>query len=306
MPRTGHRQPKSEYPEPASEDFLSLRRSSRKEPWFMVKEQAGQWVVPNPQIPRSFGLMNIIFGAIMLLVAVGFALSYVYAPILQKQFQIPIKEAQEKQKAERAEKIADLKKQEASAKTEEEKLALAGERSALEAKVDPDLSALEELQNLNAFSDPRLAVYYILEIATAVILNVIMIIAGAGLLGLAEWARRLSIRVSQLKMLRWLAMVVATMVLIMPISMERADKAMTAIEGQIKVQGGAAPPFSLPAFMRWSMMFGAVVMVFTAIVACVYPALEWWYLSRPPARAACMTQPKPDSPETDPLWETTA
>jgi hypothetical protein len=272
----------------------------------MVNEQAGQWVVPNPQIPRSFGLMNIIFGAIMLLVAIGFALSYVYAPILQKQFQIPIKQQQERQKAERAEKIADLKKQEAAAKTEEEKKTLADERAALEAKFEPDLSAFEELQNLNAFSDPRLAVYYVLEIATAIILNVIMIVAGAGLLGLAEWARRLSIRVSQLKMLRWLAMVVATMVLILPISLEKTQKAMSAMEAQIKAQGAAAPPISLTAVMRWSMMFGAVVMVFTAIVACVYPALEWWYLSRPPARAACMSQSKPESPETDPLWETTS
>src|SRR5262245_42091346 len=116
----------------------------------MVKEQAGQWVVPSPQIPRSFGLMNIILGASMLLVAVGVGLSYIYAAILQKQVQIPIKEQQEKQKAERALKIADLKKQEAAAKTEEEKKPLADERSALEAKVDPDLSALEDLQNLNA------------------------------------------------------------------------------------------------------------------------------------------------------------
>jgi hypothetical protein len=47
------------------------------------------------------------------------------------------------------------------------------------------------------------------------------------------------------------------------------------------------------------------MMVFGAIVACVYPALEWWYLSRPAARAACLTQPKPESPEADLQWETT-
>ena len=42
-----------------------------------------------------------------------------------------------------------------------------------------------------------------------------------------------------------------------------------------------------------------------AIVACVYPALMWWYLSRPPARAACMKQPEPEKPEPDLEWETT-
>ena len=53
----------------------------------MVKGQEGKWVVPNPQIPRSFGLMNILFGSLMLLVAIGYGLGYVYAPTIQKMFQ---------------------------------------------------------------------------------------------------------------------------------------------------------------------------------------------------------------------------
>ena len=46
----------------------------------MVKEQQGKWVVPNPQIPRSFGLMNIIFGSLMLLLALGYGFWYLYTP----------------------------------------------------------------------------------------------------------------------------------------------------------------------------------------------------------------------------------
>src|SRR5580700_6577743 len=106
----------------------------------MVKSQEGKWVVPNPQIPRSFGLMNILFGSLMLLVAIGYGLGYVYAPAIQKMFQFTsIKAQQEKQKAERADKIAELKSQEAAAKTEEEKQDLADERKKLEATTPPDL-----------------------------------------------------------------------------------------------------------------------------------------------------------------------
>ena len=266
----------------------------------MAKEQQGKWVVPNPQIPRSFGLMNIIFGAILVLVAIGFGLNYVYAPVIQKKFQLPIKEQQEKRKAERAEKITELKRQEDAAKNQEEKQALADERTTLEQTSEPDLSAFEDLQNINAYTEPRLAIYYILDVSTAVVLNVLMIIAGGGLMALAEWARRLSIRVAQLKILRWLAMVIATMVLILPMTLERAQKGMAALEAQMRAQpGGAAPPVSFTAIMRYLMMFGAVVMVFTAIVASVYPAISWWYLSRPAARAACLKkQPAPDLPET--------
>jgi hypothetical protein len=241
----------------------------------------------------------------MLLVAIGYGLGYVYAPTIQKMFQFTsIKAQQEKLKVQRADKIAELKSQEAAAKTEEEKQDFADERKALEAKKVPDLSALEELQNMNDYNEPRLAVLHILEISASIVLNVLMIVAGGGLMGLREWARRLSIRVAQLKMLRWAAMAVTTMVMIMPMAMERTEKAMPALEAQMLDQGAPAPAISMiTSMMRWMMMFGAVVMVFSALVACVYPALTWWYLSRPPARAACMK--KTESPELDPQWETT-
>jgi hypothetical protein len=256
----------------------------------MVKSQEGKWVVPNPQIPRSFGLMNILFGSLMLLVAIGYGLAYVYAPTIQKMFQFTsIKAQQDKLKIERADKIAELKSKEAAAKTEEEKLDLADERKKLEAMPTPDLSALEELQDMNDYNEPRLAVFHILEISASIVLNVLMIVSGGGLMALREWARRLSIRVAQLKMLRWAAMAVTTMVMILPMTIERTQKAMPALEAQMLAQGAPVPAISMmTTFMRWSMMAGAVVMVFAALIACVYPALAWWYLSRPPARAACM------------------
>ena len=69
----------------------------------------------------------------------------------------------------------------------------------------PDLSALEELQTFDAYHVPALAVIYILDISSAVVLNILMIVAGVGLMGLKERARRLAIRVAQLKILRWIA-----------------------------------------------------------------------------------------------------
>ena len=56
---------------------------------------------------------------------------------------------------------------------------------------------------------------------------------------------------------------------------------------------------------RIGVITGAIWMVFSAIVASIYPAMMWWYLSRPAARAACMKRPEPELSETDPQWETT-
>ncbi len=272
----------------------------------MVKEQAGRWVVPNPQMPRSFGLMNITFGILLLLTAAGYGLMYAYAPAVNQFFSAPMRQIEAQQKAGRAAKIAELKAREAAAQTEAEKKTLADERAALESRVVPDLTPLEELQDMNAYTEPRLAVFYILDVSTAVILNVLMIVAGAGLMGLREWARRLAIRVAQLKILRWFAMVVGAMVVIVPMMMAKTQPALTALEAQMKAAGGGAVPFSLVLIMRWMFMFGVVFMIFSAIVACVYPAMMWWNLTRPAARAACLKQkPQLELSEPSPQCETT-
>ena len=271
-----------------------------------VGKQAGRWVVPNPQLPRSFGLMNITFGILLLLTAVGYGLMYAYAPAFQEFMSRPMKQIEEKAKADRAAKIAALKAEEAAAKTEAEKQTLADERAALEAKVVPDMSAFNDLQDLNAYTEPRLAIFYILDISTAVVLNVLMIVTGGGLMGLKEWARRLAIRVAQLKILRWLAMVVGAMAVIMPMTMEKMQPAINAMDAQMNAAGAGGMPFPLASIMRWMFIFGVVFMIFAAIVACVYPAIMWWNLTRPAARAACLKlEPKPELPEPSAKWETT-
>ena len=44
----------------------------------------------------------------------------------------------------------------------------------------------------------------------------------------------------------------------------------------------------MTTLMHYSVIGGAIFLVFTAIVASVYPAMMWYYLTRPAARAACM------------------
>ena len=121
----------------------------------MIKEQEGQWVVPNPQIPRSFGLMNIIFGSVMLLVGAGYATMYAFAPTITQQMRAEIKKQQEIKRAERESKLAELKQQEDAAKTDEDKATIRDERKALEKQVAPDLSGMDDILGWNVFSDVR-------------------------------------------------------------------------------------------------------------------------------------------------------
>jgi hypothetical protein len=98
--------------------------------------------------------------------------------------------------------------------------------------------------------------YYFAAIYTGLLLNLLMIISGAGLLVLAEWARRLALGVAWLEILYWVAHVVVTMVLVLPI-LEREQH-----EG--------------------------LRVVYIAVAAAVYLSLLVWFLTRPRARAACL------------------
>ena len=94
----------------------------------MGEQRAGKWVVPNPQIPRTFGIMNVVFGILMVLVGAGHIAIWIVAPSFQKQVVVQIEEEQAKNKAEHEAKVAELKGKEEAAKTKEEKEALQEER----------------------------------------------------------------------------------------------------------------------------------------------------------------------------------
>ena len=254
--------------------------------------QPGKWVVPNLSDSRHVRPDEHHLWRSLLLIAVGHAAWYLYTPTFTKRMQERVEQLKQQQateKAEREKKLADIKKREALAKTEEEKVALQDEQVLLEKNVTVPVVPFGDLASMNVFADKRLVAYYSGEVAAAIVLNVLMIVSGAGLLGLKEWGRRIGIVVAQLKIVRWLAMTVLMMVLVLPVNFELSRKAAEATEAQMKAQG-AGMPFAMSDLLLFGMIFTAVWQIFCAIVACVYPALFWWYLTRPPARAACMKQ----------------
>ena len=58
----------------------------------------------------------------------------------------------------------------------------ATERKTLEKNVPPDLTDMQDIMGWNIFSDVRLAIYYISEVSSGMLLNLLMMISGAGLM----------------------------------------------------------------------------------------------------------------------------
>ena len=127
-----------------------------------------------------------------------------------------------------------------------------------------------------------------------------MIIAGIGLLSLAEWARKLAIGVAWLKIARWIVMTIVMMVVVLPITMEKMQKVFDVVETQTKAQGGRPVVFPMAGSLaQFSVIMGAVFQIFSLVVASIYPALVIWFLTRPRSRAACLRKPAGKPPELE-------
>ena len=247
----------------------------------MASQPQSQWVVPNTGIPRTFGLLNVIFGVMLLLGGIGSVAWVLMAPTLEKAMRAQTRETLAKAKAEREARIADLKKQEAAAKTEAEKEQLRTERDTAESVPKPPEPP--DVTIWDTYADPRYRAYFCGEVSLGIVLNIAMIVAGAGLLATAEWGRRLAIGVAWGKIVRLVAMAVITLTVIVPMTAEYTQPSLDKIAAQARLGG----PAMSNQMARMLAILGAVGAVGFTVVGSIYPGLAIWFLTRPRARAAC-------------------
>ena len=132
-----------------------------------------------------------------------------------------------------------------------------------------------------------------MEIILGMVLNVLMVVSGLGLLSLTESCRRLAIGVAWAKIVRWVAMALAYMIIILPIETEKLNKYYQALDVQIQVNasGMATGPNLNGAAMMATI--SATKFLLVGLAALIYPALSVWLLTRPSSRAACLQVSKP-------------
>ena len=246
------------------------------------------YILPNTSLPKTTGVFNIIFGVLLLLfVMLQIGMSFM-APTLMRFVQQTTNDSQTRAAAARQQRIDALTKQLAAVETDEEKEALRAQIDALEAQAArtpkmPDMQAMTE-----RLQTPAVMVFSWTDMGTSAILNTLMLISGIGLLRLKERARRLAIWVGGLKIVRRVALALAQVFVIMPITL----KVQQEMFDQMAAGGGGNTAMTTMAMKAGAAASTAMIFI-SAFFAMLWPILMIVMLTRPGSRAACRAASKP-------------
>ncbi|MBX6315424.1 MAG: hypothetical protein IRY99_21310 [Isosphaeraceae bacterium] len=263
----------------------------------MDTPQTPQVIVPNPGLPKTIGILNIVFGSLLLLYGLCMGASTLFMPALGSMMQAQQKkleaEAQAKHKAQIEEELADLDRREAEAETEQEKAEIQAQREQVKKRPPPLVP--NTAMGFDMVKDPTYLRFIWGEIITGLLLNVPLLISGIALLGLREWGRKLALWIAGLKLVRLVILLVLAVTMIAPGMARRMDREFAKLGAQIQQTRPGGPPIQ-PKMKTMSAITGAAMTaqyVFMYGLGMVYPVIVLWVLTRPRAKYACLAVSKP-------------
>jgi len=246
--------------------------------------------------PKTIDIMNIMFACGLLLCGMCMGLQILGQSLLgpmmaaqQPQFEAEMKRAREQQ-------IAELEERLDTAETEQQEQEIQREIDQLKQMPLPKMPDMTKLWGMN---DPRIFGYYAGDVATGMVLNVLLLVSGIGLLSYRQWARKLAIWVAGLKILRLGVLCVVGVVVVAPAMAKNFTAFMEEMEKQMEQAPPQAPPPGPPQqdmeqvgeamgtfFAGWSL--GMLVL------GSIYPVIVLVVLQRDDVRRACQP-PEPSA-----------
>jgi hypothetical protein len=252
---------------------------------------------PRTGIPKVIGILNIVFGSLLMLCSIcmglGLAAQFAAGPMFAAQQQV----FQQILEADRQQKLQDLQKRAQAAKNDKDKAEIQVQERALKAQPLPKLPDMTKFMQ-----DPALQGYSIADVVSSLILNILLLVSGIGLVRYAEWGRRLGLWIAAIKIVRLVVIYGFFIVVVVP----RVTKAITSIfQEMVQEMAKAAPPGQrIPGPAEMAQMGTSLGIMYTVlaigmvIFGVIYPIIVLILLSRPRVKAACKgAATAPDSPQ---------
>ncbi len=244
-------------------------------------------VLPSPRILKTVGILNIVFATALILFGLCMGLYLAMLPAFGKAMTQVQKQAQTAAEERRKSELEALEAEEKIAATEEEKQDLQEKRRAIESRPAVPVTTMDFTQM--GFTEPRMVIYTSADLGTALVLDILMIVAGVGLIQRRLWGLKLGIWTAALKIVRLVAFQSVFALVVAPDLADKMGKMVgTMMIEQQKAMGRQAPAAFDPAmFVRTYQIMFTVSAVGMIVFGSIYPAISLWLLTRPGARAAC-------------------
>jgi hypothetical protein len=238
--------------------------------------------VQDATTPKTLGVLNILFALVLMACGTCYGMQIALQPLMA-----PLTAAQQQQvqaavDAERAAALQKLDQQEKAAKSDEEKAQLQARRKAVAAQPVPKIPDFTKIWT----GDQRLIAYFVSDITSGLLLNILLFISGIGLLSLRGWARLLALWVAGAKILRLLALTAFFMLAILP-GLANRMKGIFEEMFQNQPAGSGAPSREQLETMVAAMSIVSTVWILAlAVFGVIYPAILLWQLNRERVKAA--------------------
>ena len=248
---------------------------------------ADGYVLPKPGIPKTLGILNVIFGVLLVLVGICTIGSLVAAPAMMQFAEKTVKEAQSKVEAQQKAEDKAFEEREAAAKTDEEKQAIEKERADAKA-ARPQLNQMDLSAATDVLKNPTVMAYTYGGLVTGLILQVVLLISGIGLIRLRPWGRTLALWWAGLQIVQVAILMVANLAVVLPISRASTEKQIEKLEANAKAPGAGPAQASALQMTKAMAPLQVPMAVGTSLGGMIYPVIVLILLNTNGARAACL------------------
>jgi hypothetical protein len=239
-------------------------------------------VIPDSATPKTFGVLNIVFALVLMACGACYGMQLAVQPLMAPFTAAQQQQVQAAMNAERAAALRKLDEQEKAAKSDEEKAQIQAKRKVVAAQPVPQIPDISKFWTGNT----RLTGYFVADIITGLVLNVLLFISGIGLLSIREWARVLAVWVAGAKIVRLVALYGYFLIAVVPV-LANTMKGFFEEMFKNQPQGAGAPsPQQLEQMVSVMGIVWTVSAIAVAGLGMIYPAILLWQLNRRAVKAA--------------------
>jgi hypothetical protein len=247
----------------------------------MADAPRGKYVVPNERIPKMIGILNITFACQLLIVGLCTSVSFIMMPFTAQAMGNLTKQLEKQMESKKQAQIAKLEADEAAAKTEAEKAAIAAKREDLASRPAAMPPGMLDYSKLGMMNDPKMRVWSFTDMFSGLLVNGLLLASGIGLLGLRRWAWSMAMWAAWIKIVR-LTFLYGYMTFAIVPDMSRMVGEMVA--SGMAGQGGAAVPAEM-LIRIYTIMYTIIFLGFI-VFGSIYPIVIIACLTRPSVKAA--------------------